>query len=125
MSETVMERFGPWKTVTIAQSGTTSSETDLGAEYAHVQAYTPALDNATITIRPARLAGASAVQAYTFDGDATGDYVNTTTARTTAGMNIFKDIYARYVKIVTGAAQNSAARIFYIRGVELISSRQR
>ena len=124
MSQTIMERFGAWKTVSIAQCGTTSSETDLGGEYQHVQVYNPALDSATITVKPSRLTGDTAVQAYTFDADATGDYVNTTTARTTAGMNVFKDIYARYVTVVAGAAQNSAARTFYIRGVELISARQ-
>jgi len=125
MSATIMERHGAWKTVTIAQSGTASSETDLGGEFRDVQVYNPALDSAAITIKPSRVSGDTAVQAYTFDADATGDYVNTTTARTAAGMNVFKDICAKYVTIVVDAAQASAIRTFYIRGVGLISQRQR
>jgi hypothetical protein len=113
-------RTGSWKTVTIALSGTTSSETDLGSEFRHVQVYNPAIDNATITVKPSRLTADTAVQGYTFDGNATGDYVNTTTARTTAGMNIFKDICARFVTIVLGAAQSSLARTIYIRGIDPI-----
>lgn len=113
-----MPRIGPWKTVTVAQNGTTSSETDLGTDFHDVQVYSPALDSATITIKPSRESGDTAVQAYTFDADATGDFVNTTTARTTAGMNLFRDICARFVSIVLGAAQTSALRTFYIRGID-------
>ena len=113
-------RAGSWKTVTVLISGTTSSETDLGAAFRHVQVYVPALDSATVTIKPSRNTGDTAVQAYTFNDDATGDYVNTTTARATAGMNIFKDICAQFVTIVLSAAQTSAARTFYIRGLDPI-----
>jgi len=108
---------GEWVTVTVAQTGTTSSEANLGKEFRAVQVYNPALDSATITIKPSRNTGDTAVQAYTMDQDATGDFVNTTTARTGAGMNIFRDIYAQYVTIVCGAAQNTALRTFYIRGI--------
>jgi len=109
--------YGGWQTVTVAQNGTTSSEVNLGREYRDVQVYAPALDSATITIKPAKTNGGTAIQAYTFDADATGDFVNTTTARTTAGMNIFRDIGARYVTVVVGASQTSAGRTFYVRGI--------
>ncbi len=111
-------RLGAWKTVTVAKDGTTSSETDLEGEFRNVQVYNPALDSASITIKPSRLTSETAVQAYTFDDDATGDFVKTTTARTGAGMNVFKDICARFVTIVLGAAQTSALRTFYIRGID-------
>jgi len=111
---------GPWITVTIAKSGTTSSEADLLSQYRDVQVYSPALDSASITVKPSRNSGDTAVQAYTFDADATGDFANTTTARTTAGMNVFRDICARFVTIVLGASQTSAARTFYIRGINPI-----
>lgn len=113
-------RLGSWKTVTILIAGTTSSETDLGENFRNVQVYNPALDSATITIKSSRLTGETAVQGYTFDTDASGDYVNNTTARATAGMNVFKDICARFVTIVLGAAQTSAARTFYIRGIDVL-----
>ena len=111
--------IGRWITVTVALNGTTSSEADLGTEFEHVQVYNPAIDSATITVKPSRESGDTAVQAYTFDADATGDYVKTTTARATAGINVFKDICARFVTLVLGASQ-TAARTFYIRGVHPI-----
>lgn len=119
----MIEKHGDWQTVTIAKDGTTSSETDLEGEFRDVQVYNPAMDSATITIQPVRTTGGTAVQAYTFDADATGDFVNTTTARATAGMNVFKDICARYVKVVLGAAQTTEAETFYIRGIDLLSQR--
>jgi len=103
-------RLGSWKTVTVAKSGTSSSETD--------QVYSPALDSATLTVKVSRETGDTAVQAYTFDADTTGDFVNTTTAKTTAAMNVFKDICARYVTLVLSASQTTAARTFYIRGID-------
>jgi len=112
-------RTGGWKEVTIAKDGTTSAETDLGAEFRSVQAYCPAIDSATITIKPSRLTGDTAVQAYTLIVGG-GDYVNTTTARATAGMNLFLDICARFVTIVLSAAQTTAAVTFYIRGIDPI-----
>jgi hypothetical protein len=113
-----MPRAGNWKTVTIAQNGTTSSEVDLEREFEAVQVYNPALDSATITVKPSRNSGDTAVQAYTFNDGATGDFVNTTTARATAGMNLFKNICARFVAIVLGASQTTAARTFYVRGID-------
>ncbi len=110
-------KCGPWCTVTVAQTGTTSSETNLGAEYQDVQVYNPALDSATVTVKVSRLSGDTAVQAYTLSRTATGDYANTTTARTTAGMNVFTDICAQFVTVVCGASQTSAGRTFYIRGI--------
>lgn len=114
----MMPRTGSWKTVTIASSDTTSSEVDLGEEFEKVQVYNPALDIASITVKPSRKTGDTAVQAYTFGANATGDFVNTTTARATAGINIFRNICARFVTIVLGAAQTGGARTFYIRGID-------
>jgi hypothetical protein len=110
-------RAGAWKTVTIAASGTTSSEIDLGKEFEFVQVYNPAIDSATITVKPSRVNTDTAVQAYAFDDDATGDFVHTTTARTAAGMNIFR-VMAQFVTVVLGAAQTGGARTIYIRGID-------
>jgi len=115
-------RLGSWRTVTIAKDANpaVSAETDLGAEFRSVQVYAPALDSASITVKPSRLTADTAVQAYTFDDDDTGDFVKTTTARTTAGMNVFKDICARFVTILLGATQTTLARTLYVRGVDPI-----
>lgn len=111
-------RLGSWKTVTIDKDGTASSETDLGENFRNVQVYSPAIDSATLTVKVSRETGDTAVQAYTFDADATGDFVNTTTAKATAAMNVFKDICARYITLVLSAAQTTAARTFYVRGID-------
>jgi hypothetical protein len=115
-------RTGSWKTVTIAKDANpaVSAETDLGSEFRSVQVYAPALNSATITVESSRLTGDTAVQGYVFDSDAAGDYVNTTTARTTAGMDVFKDICARYVTILLGATQTTALRTLYVRGIDPI-----
>lgn len=117
------EYYGDWQTVTIAQSGTESAEVDLGGEFQDVQVYNPAIDSATITVKPVRTKSGTEVQAYTFDADASGDFVNTTTARATAGMNVFKDICAQYVKVVVSDSQTGGARTFYARGIGLIHPR--
>ena len=111
-------RLGSWKTVTVDKDGTTSSETDLGEVFRNVQVYSPALDSATLTVKVSRLTTDTAVQAYNFDADATGDFVRTTTAKTTAAMNVFKDICARFITLVLSAAQTTAARTFYVRGID-------
>ena len=111
-------RLGSWKTVTVAKDGTSSSETDLGENFRNVQVYTPAIDSATLTVKVSRNTGDTAVQVYAWDADATGNFVHTTTARATAGMEVFKDICARYVTLVLSAAQTTAARTFYVRGID-------
>ena len=115
--------YGDWQTVEIAQSGTESPEVNLGGEFRDVQVYNPALDSATITVKPTRTKGGTVVQAYTFDADASGDFANATTARQTAGMNVFRDLCAQFVKVVVGASQDSAKRTFYVRGIDLMGPR--
>ena len=111
-------RLGSWKTITVAKDGTASSETDLGGTFRNVQVYTPTIDSATLTVKTSRLTTETAVQVYTMDDNATGDFVNTNTARTTAGVNIFKNICGRYITLVLSAAQTTAARTFYARGID-------
>lgn len=110
-------KLGPWITVTIAKDGTTSSEVDLLGEFHDVQVYSPAIDSATLTVKPSRRSGDTAIQAHMMSGAATGDFANTTTAKTAAAMNIFPFICAQFVTLVLGATQTTAARTFYVRGV--------
>ena len=113
-------RLGSWKTVTIAKDAdpAVSAETDLLAQFRSVQVYSPAIDNATLTVKVSRLTTETAVQAYTMDGNATGDFANTSATKTTAAMNVFKDICARYVTLLLSNVQTTAARTFYIRGID-------
>jgi hypothetical protein len=111
---------GKWVTVTVAKDGTTSSEADLGEEFEAVQVYAPAVDSATITLKPSRKTGETAIQANTLDGNATGHFANTSTAGTAAGMYVFHNICAQFVTLVLSAAQTTAARTFYIRGINFL-----
>jgi hypothetical protein len=108
---------GPWKEVTIAKDGTASSEVDLEGEFRDVQVYSPAIDSATLTVKPSRKSGDTAVQAYLVGGSATGDFTNTTSAKTAAAMNVFLLVCARYVTLVLSDAQTTQARTFYVRGL--------
>jgi len=113
-------RLGSWKTVTIAKDAdpAISSETDLGGVFRNVQVYSPAIDNATLTVKVSRLTTETAIQAYTLKGSATGDVANTTTLKTTVAMNVFKDICARFVTLLLSAKQTTDARTFYVRGID-------
>ena len=111
-------RLGSWKTVTVAKDGTSSSETDLGGVFRNVQVYSTAIDSATLTVKTSRETGDTAVQTYAWDADATGNFVHTTTAKATAGVEVFKDICARFITLVLSAAQSTAARTFYVRGID-------
>lgn len=113
-------RAGSWITVTITKddSPAVSTEANLGAAFRHVQVYSPALNSAALTVKPSRLTGETAVQAHLFKLATTGDAANTTTAKTAAAMNVFKDIYAKYVTLLLDATQTTATRTFYIRGID-------
>ena len=113
-------RLGSWKTVTITKDDdpAVSTETDLGAIFRNVQVYTPAIDSAALTVEVSRQTTETAVQTYAWDADATGNFVHTTTARATAGMEVFKDICARYVTLLLDAVQTTATRTFYVRGID-------
>lgn len=115
-------RIGPWKTITITKDANpaVSAETDLGSVFRNVQVYTPAIDSAALTVKVSRETGDTAVQTYMWDTDATGNYVHTTTARATAGMEVFKDICARFITLLLDATQTTATVTFYVRGVDPI-----
>ena len=113
-------RLGSWKTVTITKDAdpAVSTETDLGGVFRNVQVYTPAIDSAALTVEVSRLTADTAVQTYAWDTDGTGNYVHTTTAKATAGMEVFKDICARYVTLLLDAVQTTATVTFYVRGID-------
>ena len=113
----VVPRTGSWVAAVLPDESATTPEVDLGGEFEKVQVYSPAIDSATLTVKVARNKGDTAVQVHAMDDDATGDFVHTTTAKTAAAMNIFT-ICARYITLVTGANQTTAAVTFYVRGID-------
>jgi len=119
-------RTGAWKTVTVTKDAdpAVSAETDLEAEYRHVQVYSPAIDEATVTIKSSRVTGDTAVQPYSFlaytTDDHIGDAAHATKAKATAAVNLFENVCARYVTILLSAVQTTATRTFYIRGIDPI-----
>jgi len=106
---------GEWKTVTVAKSGTTSGSVDLGADYKEVLVLFPALDSATVSVTISN-DNSTFFAISALDADATGSFAHATTAGTSAGAVVFKIGGCRYIKVVCGAAQTTAARTFYVRG---------
>ena len=108
--------LGQWKTVTVAASGTTSSEVDLGLDFKQILVLAPALDSATIAVQIAQRSGGTFFNQYALDADATGDFAHATTAATAAKAVLF-NCGAQFIKVVCSAAQTSAERTFYVRGI--------
>lgn len=119
------KEFSQWKTVTIAQGEAISAEVDLKGEFEDVQVYNPAMDDASITVKPVRATGGDEVVAYLFNAGETGDFENITEDRETPGMNVFKNICARFVKVVLSEDQAGGERVFYIRGINSLGARAR
>lgn len=98
--------FGSWKTATISQGNTLSSEVDLDRDYDYIQVQLPALDECTINIKVAELTGG------TFRDLDTAFLIPATTG-------LYSDTWEiggwEFIKIVCSQSQN-AARSFRIRG---------
>ena len=105
----IMPNAGEWQTATIAQSGTTSSEVDLGDYFSHVQVIIPELDSANISLTVSDASGG------TFQTlDAASFAAGTGQKSTTFVLGGWQ-----YVKVVASAAQSTAARSIKVRGVTL------
>jgi hypothetical protein len=105
-----------WLTATVTKGGTTSNEVDLGASFKELLVLIPTLDQATTTVHVAKESGGTYFPLYAFSQAATGDYAHATTAATTTHAIVFKIGGARFIKIVAGASQTTAERVFYLKG---------
>lgn len=108
--------IGAWKTATVAKDGTESGEVDLGRDFEKVLVIIPTIDSATVTVEIVKDEGGTAYDMNQLDADATGSFASATTAGT-GGIACIFPCGAQFIKILCGAAQTTAARTFYVRGL--------
>lgn len=109
--------LGRWRTVTVAQNGTTSDAVDLLGAYKKLLVLIPALDSATVNVSVSN-DNSTFFPLNALDDDATGSFLHAHSASTTA-MAVFYEIGGcQFIKIICGASQTSADRTFYVRGVD-------
>ena len=103
-----MSIYGLWKAATIASSGSSSTEVDLGRDYDFLEIQIPTLDSATtIKVQVAELTGGTFRDLG--DGITTG-----------AGTHNYNDVFSlggwQYIKIVADNTQD-AERLIRVRGM--------
>ncbi len=114
MAGEIVKKFGAWLTATLTSS-TTSQEVNLGYPFQKLLVLIPTLGaSGTSTVHVSNASGGTFFPLYALDDDATGDFVNATTAATTTKAVIFDIGGAQFVKVVSGASQTS--EIYNIRG---------
>ena len=107
---------GTWTTATVAKSGTTSSEVDLGREYENLQVYIPTIDTAQVNIQVSEKSGGTFADLYATDLT-DGSNSKLITASGTGGFHWTVPIGGfQYIKIKCSAAQSTAARTFRVCG---------
>lgn len=96
---------------TIAQTGTISSEVDMGYGFSIIGIEIPTIDNAIVYLQASRTTGGSFRRIQKTDGS--GDW---NVGLSTGNKMIFCDAVApfRYFKIEVSAPQNTASRTFYV-----------
>jgi hypothetical protein len=112
------EMFTEFKAAVIAKDGQLSTEVDLGGIYKRVLLLIPAIDTAQISVRVAKESGGTFYPVHTFtyaDGDGT---VLQATASGTGEISVPFDVGgAEFLKVYASAAQTTAERTVYVRGI--------
>ena len=102
-----MAIYGSWKAATIASSGTSSAEVNLGRDYEYLQIQIPTLTSGTIKLQTAELTGGTFLDL--------GDVVTTET-----GTHNYHDVFLlggwQYIKVVSSVTQG-AERLIRVRGM--------
>ncbi len=109
---------GSTVTATIAKDGTTSGVADLGRPYERVLIAIPTIDSATVSLQVAETTGGTYRVLHYFAPEAATSQLWATTAGT-GGIEVVCEHLGgfEFVKVVTGAAQTSAAVTFSLRGI--------
>ena len=121
------QNAGPWKDALVDIDRATeftgddvdqySKLVDLGGEYEYVLVYVPTITSATTNLCLQRDGAVATVPValYRLDDDATGDFLDATTAGTTSKYVLFHVGAIQYLRVKCGA--NQAADVtFYVRG---------
>lgn len=109
-----------WLSATIKKDGQTSNAVDLGAGYKELLVLIPTIDSATTTVHLAKEEGGTYYPLYDFvrlnNADTLADTPIITADATTAHSVIFRIGGARFVKVYVSATQDTAERVFYVKG---------
>ena len=92
-----------------------SLEVDLGGNFEFLTVLVPTITSSTVTVRVSDRSGGTFYPLYRLDDDATGDFVDATTAAVTSKAVIFRIGGVQFIKIACGSAQ-AADRSFLVRG---------
>jgi hypothetical protein len=130
-----MSLHGSWVTVTMDIDATATGEfsgydadkdtgvIDLGRAYDLVQVIIPTITSATISVSGIPEDGTAIktnipIPIYSMDANATGSFLQATTAGTATCIVTFKIFGFRYIRLASGANQ-AADRVFYCKGIKL------
>lgn len=117
----VIPQESKWLSATIDKAGQTSNAVDLGTGYKELLVLIPTIDSATTTVHLAKEEGGTYYPLYeTFNlnaADTIQDAPLITADATTAHSVVFKIGGARFVKIYVSATQDTAERVFYVKGI--------
>lgn len=109
-------RTSEWQTITVAQSGTTSSEVDLGAAYRSLALVIPTIDSSTVTVSVSTATGGT-FQSLSYISMNDGDDDPAIASASTGAITVVFPVFGfQFFKVVCGSAQTSAGRTFYARG---------
>ncbi len=102
-----MSEVGEIKIAEIAKTGTSSGAVDLGGYYPYLQVVIPTIDSATLKVQVSEL----------IDGTYQDLGASVTAAASTGAYSDTWELGGwRFIKIVAGAAQNTAECKFKVRG---------
>jgi hypothetical protein len=111
-------KFSAWKTATIdiSEDDNNSNEVDLEGVFSFLTVLVPTITSSVVTVSIAKESGGTYFPLYALDDDATGDFVHGTTAATTSKAVVFNIGGAQFVKVVCSSNQETADKVFYVRG---------
>lgn len=114
-----MPNAGVWKTalIDISESTTLSPEVDLGAAFEFLVVLVPTITNSTVSVNVAKESGGTFYPTYRLDDDATGDFLDASTAGTATKRLVFRIGGFQFIKIACGSAQETTDKTFYVRGL--------
>lgn len=113
-----------WLPCTIAKDGQESAEVNLGGEFKKLVVRIPVIDSAAVSVRVAEKSGGTfnpfhVIKPYTTATPSAG--LTSLLQATTAGVGSivveFEIGCAQFIKLYAGAAQSTAAVVFYVKGV--------
>jgi len=105
--------------VDISEDDDLSVEVDLGASFEKLLVLVPTITSSTVGVQVAEKSGGTYYPLYRLDDDATGDFLDASTAGTTSKALVFNIGGAQFIKVSCGSAQ-AEDRTFRVRGIGVV-----